>query len=100
MKRTLLITTAAVIAVGGSASAQDGHLVFLRDCAVCHGSYSSLNPVIGDKAGWAPFIKQGTKALVAAVISGTSSMPPRGGHPYLTDTEIKAAVEYIVSRSR
>ena len=45
-----------------------------------------MKPKLGDKAGW-----------VASTIKGKGAMPPRGGHPNLSDSDIKAAVEYMES---
>lgn len=100
--KLVLCVVAATTLVATSTSAQDrrlvdGHLVYVRNCAVCH---TTLSPMVGDKAAWEPFIKMGTKSLVKLVISSGGTMPPRGGHLGLSDQEIAAAVEYIVSRSR
>lgn len=76
---------------------QYGRQVFLRDCAVCH---TTLSPRIGDKDAWAPFLQMDEKALVDLVISGGGSMAPRAGRPSLSDSDIKAAVQYIVSRAK
>ncbi len=96
MKLALCVVAAAML-VATSASAQDGHLVYVRNCAVCH---NALSPRIGDKAAWEPWLKMETKTLVTGVISGMGMMPARAGHPGLSDREIAAAVEYIESRSR
>lgn len=87
---------AMVVAVG--AHAANGQQVYAKDCAMCHDN--NVGPKLGDKAAWAPRLKLGTDALVAAVISGKGMMPPRGGHQNLSDGDIKAAVEYIESQSK
>jgi cytochrome c5 len=76
---------------------QYGRQVFVRNCAVCH---TTLSPRIGDREAWAPFLQMDEKALVDAVISGGGSMAPRAGRPSLSDDDIKAAVQYIVSVSK
>ena len=88
---TLTLMTAA------QAAAAEGQEVYAKNCAVCH---NNLKPKLGDKAAWEPLIKQGNDALVAAVIKGKGAMPPRGGKPNLSDDDIKAAVEYIVGKSK
>ena len=59
-------------------------------------------PKFGDKAGWAPRIEQGMDTLYANSINGfqgkTGVMPPKGGNPSLSETEIKAAVDYMVGQ--
>jgi cytochrome c5 len=77
--------------------AASGQAVFEQNCAVCH---KMLSPKFGDKAAWAPRIKQGTDALVASVIKGKGGMPARAGKPDLSDDDIKAAVEYVTSKSQ
>jgi len=88
---TLMLMTAA------QAAAAEGQEVYAKSCAICH---NNLKPKLGDKAAWEPLIKQGNDALVAAVIKGKGAMPPRGGKPNLSDDDIKAAVEYIVGKSK
>ncbi len=98
MKRVLygFVAAAALLAAGG-AQAEDGQAVYNQNCAACH---NNLEPKIGNKTAWAPLIKQGTDTLVAAVIKGKGAMPARAGKPNLADADIKAAVEYIESKSQ
>jgi cytochrome c5 len=84
-----------VLIIAPQALAADGQAVYTQNCAVCH---NNLDPKLSDKAAWAPRIKQGDDALVAAVISGKGAMPARAGKPALSDDDIKAAVEYIESK--
>jgi cytochrome c5 len=76
------------------AVAADGQAIYDANCAACH---KNLKPKLGDKAAWEPLIKQGEDALVASVIKGKGTMPPRGGKPKLSDDDIKAAVQYMES---
>ena len=88
-----MIKLIAAIAAG----AADGKEIYAKACAVCH---NNLPPKLGDKAAWEPRIKQGVDAMVAAVIKGKGTMPPKAGKPSLTDAEIRAAVEYMMERAR
>ena len=91
---TILIAAAALW-LGTRASADDGKETYTKSCALCH---SALSPkLVGDKAAWEPRLKQGPEVLVATVIKGKGAMPPKGGNVKLSDAEIKAAVEYMVS---
>lgn len=91
---TFLIAAAATL-VATQASAAEGKEIYTKSCALCH---SALSPkLVGDKAAWEPRIKQGTEALVASVIKGKGAMPPKGGNTSLSEADIKAAVEYMVS---
>jgi cytochrome c5 len=88
---------ASIFIVASGAQAADGQAVYTQNCAGCH---QMLAPKTGDKAAWAPLIKQGTDTLVASVIKGKGMMPARGGHANLSDADIKASVEYIESKSK
>ena len=57
-------------------------------------------PKLGDKAAWAPRLKAGKAALVAAVIKGKGAMPPKGGNASLSDDAVKAAVDHMLSSVR
>jgi len=63
------------------ALAADGQAIYKANCAPCH---NAMKPKLGDKANW-----------VESTIKGKGTMPPRGGHPNLSDSDIKAAVEYM-----
>lgn len=92
-----LVMAAAGLAVTGGTVAADGKAVYDKACAVCH---KAVPPKLGDKKAWEPLAKQGTDALVATVVKGKGDMPPNGGSPSLSQADIKAAVEYMLSRVR
>jgi cytochrome c5 len=74
--------------------------VFDKVCTVCHTAGVANAPKPGDKAAWAPRIKTGMDALLQSVIKGKGAMPPKAGNPSLSDAEIRAAIEYMVSQSK
>jgi cytochrome c5 len=86
----------AAVATTGVALA-DGQAVYDANCAMCH---KMMKPKTGDKAAWAPLISQGVDALTATTIKGKGMMPPKGGKPNLSDADIKAAVQYMVDKSK
>ena len=91
----LVLATTVALAASASGFAADGKEIYVKSCAMCH---ANLSPKLSDKAAWAPRLKLGTDAMVASVIKGKGSMPPRGGKATLSDDEIKAAVEYMESQ--
>ena len=92
---TNLLIAAAAMLLGSQVSAADGKEIYNKSCALCH---SAISPkLVGDKAAWEPRLKQGTEVLVASVIKGKGAMPPKGGNASLSEADIKAAVEYMVS---
>ncbi len=96
MKRALLVLGATAALVGtGQVAAADGKAVYDKSCAACH---KVMDPKLGDKAAWAPRIKQGAAALTAAAIKGKGAMPPKGGAA--ADADVKAAVDYMISQSK
>lgn len=80
-----------------------GKRVFDKTCGLCHGAGVGGAPRPGDQANWAPRVAQGMDTLYRHALEGftgaTSYMPARGGAA-LTDTEVKAGVDYLVSLSR
>jgi|SRR5690348_14134341 len=86
------VTQAA--SAGGSA---EGKAVYDQTCHVCHGTGLAGSPKFGDKAAWAPRIATGMPALYNAALHGLNAMPPKGGNAQLTDAQVKAAVDYMVS---
>ena len=98
MKRIIAsIVMGAAALTTATTGAADGKEVYAKACAVCH---TAIPPKLGDKTAWASRIAPGTDALVAAVIKGKGAMPPKAGNSSLSDADIKAAVEYMVSQSK
>lgn len=81
-----------------------GPQVYNAACNACHGSGIGGAPVTGDTAAWISRIAQGSGTLRDHAINGfqgsTGVMPPKGGRIDLSDQEIIAAVDYMVSQSR
>jgi len=81
-----------------------GPQVFNQACNACHGSGIGGAPKSGDKAAWAPRIAQGMDTLHKHALQGfqgkSGVMPPKGGWVNLSDPEITAAVDYMVSQSK
>ena len=105
MKKLVLAATVALAATGTTVVLADGKGTYQQACFACHGTGAAGAPKMGDKALWAPRIKQGMATLETHAIKGFSSkpgvmMPPKGGRMDLSDADIKAAVAYIVSQSK
>ncbi|WP_245539463.1 c-type cytochrome [Thiofilum flexile] len=76
----------------------EGEKVYKSLCFSCHDVGVSGSPKLTDKAAWEPRIATGMEALYASTMNGKNLMPPRGGNPALTDAQLKAAVDYMVSQ--
>jgi len=84
-------------AAGGAA---DGKKVYDATCTACHTAGVANAPKLGDKAAWAPRIKQGMDTLVQSATKGKGAMPPKGGNASLSDADLRAAIEYMVSQAK
>ena len=81
-------------------AAADGKKVYDATCTACHTAGLANAPKPGDKAAWAPRVKLGMDAMVQSAIKGKGAMPPKGGASNLSDAEVRAAVEFMVSQSK
>jgi cytochrome c5 len=95
--RTLRNTSLALLALlaADPTAATEGEQVYVKACAMCH---NAMPPKLGDKKAWEPRLQQGREALVAAVIKGKGAMPPKAGNPALSEKDIEAAVDYMLSQ--
>src|SRR3989454_8869807 len=82
-----------------AAGSRTGEQVYKAVCTNCHQTGVAGAPKIGDKAAWAPHIKEGLNELVGEAIKGVRAMPPRGGDASLTDEEVARAVVYMANQS-
>jgi cytochrome c5 len=79
---------------------RDGATVYNAVCVACHATGVAGAPKTGDKAAWAPRIATGNAALLNSATNGKNAMPARGGAADLTDAELKAAVDYLIGKSK
>jgi len=93
---------AFLIAVGSATAQAKGVDVYKKSCAVCHDKGIAGAPVTGNKAAWAPRIKQGKQALYTIAIKGKpgTAMAAKGGNASLSDADVKAAVDYMIGKSK
>ena len=92
----------APAAAGPAPSAEvlaKGEKIYTATCVACHGAGVLGAPKFGDKAAWQPRIAKGIDALYSTSLNGLNMMPPRGGNAALKDDELKAAVDYMVSKA-
>jgi len=90
---------ASLVMMAGQAFAADGKAVYEATCAACHGMGVAGAPKLGDKAAWAPRLKD-MAAAKAAAIKGKGVMPAKGGNSSLSDADVNAAVDYIAAQSK
>jgi len=82
------------------AAAKSGAEVVAAACNACHGAGVLGAPKIGDKEAWGQRLlaQGGIDGLTASAIQGKGGMPPKGG-AMVSDGEIRAAVEHMLSES-
>ena len=76
-----------------------GEEVYNAVCMSCHTSGAAGSPIIGNRQQWIERISEGKEHLYKQAINGVGVMPAKGGVPTLSDDEVKAAVDYIISKS-
>ena len=100
------LAAAAVTVPTPVATVMTGPQVYNAACIVCHQpGVATGAPTIGDVAAWAPRIAQGMDTLYMHALGGFTGpkgtfMPPKGGRVDLSDSEIKAAVDYLVEQAK
>ncbi|HEY4801243.1 MAG TPA: c-type cytochrome [Paraburkholderia sp.] len=90
------------IKVAASVPTAGGEKVFKSVCFMCHQTGAGGAPILGNKGDWAPRIAKGKPTLYKHALEGFTGnngmMPSRGGNPSLKDDEVKAAVDFMVSK--
>lgn len=76
-----------------------GEQIYTANCLSCHGAGVLGAPKFGDKTLWGPRIAQGIDTLHTNALNGIRMMPPKGGNATLKDEDVKAAVDYMVSKA-
>ncbi len=93
----LVITT--VIMFGASSAIANGEVTYKQVCMACHGAGVAGAPKVGDKAKWAPLIKEGQVHITSDGYSGVRAMPAKGGKPDLSVEQFASAVVYMANQS-
>jgi len=80
---------------------RDGRAIWLENCMVCHGDGMDNAPRTDRFEEWAQRIQQPREVLYSHSIEGFIGpdydiMPPRGGNPALSDSQVELAVDYML----
>lgn len=104
MKKVVTIAASVVLMSVATSAFASGEKTFKAACIACHGTGAAGSPKLGDKAAWANRIKQGNDTLYTHAIKGFKGakgfMPAKGGRADLSDADVKAAVDYMVAKSK
>lgn len=93
-------TPAVAVATTASNTSAEGKKVYDSACFACHATGVANSPILGNKEAWAARIETGMDALYTTALKGKGAMPPKGGNLTLDDNKVKAAVDYMVSKSQ
>jgi cytochrome c5 len=74
-----------------------GQATFNKVCAQCHDNAGGVAPVIGDRESWVNRSPLWSAVLIQHAKNGHLGMPAKGGEPGLSDKEVEAAGEYMLS---
>ena len=80
-------------------NAQAGKALYTQVCQACHAAGVLGAPKFGNKADWAPRIKDPMDTIYNYALHGKGNMPPKGGSN-ASDADVKAAVDYMVSAAK
>lgn len=104
MKKLIVAVSALAMLGLASQAFADGKATYQQVCFACHGTGAAGAPKIGDKAAWKSHIAKGKPTLYKHAIHGFKGskgfMPAKGGRTDLSDDQVKAAVDYMVSMSK
>ena len=91
----------ASVAYGGT---MDGSVIYGNLCTGCHTAGVAGAPKLDAAGIGARMAAQGMDMLITNAITGYTGsagvMPAKGGNPSLTDDQVKATVEWMVSQSK
>ncbi|GHD81911.1 c-type cytochrome [Vogesella fluminis] len=95
-------TQAAPAPQAASDTPHIGESPYKKTCSMCHASGAAGAPIAGNKGDWASRIAAGKEQLYQHAIVGFTGekgmMPAKGGNAALSDDEVKAAVDYMLSK--
>ena len=73
--------------------------LYVGRCAMCHLPGIGGAPKVGDRQEWTRRVRAGINSVYRNAIEGIdySAMTPKAGHTDLTDAQIRAVVDYMLS---
>ncbi|MBU9380351.1 c-type cytochrome [Burkholderia gladioli pv. alliicola] len=81
------------------ADAGAGKALYDSVCMACHATGVLGAPKFGNKADWAPRLKDSMDTVYNYALHGKGAMPPKGGSN-APDDQVKAAVDYMVGAAK
>ncbi|OUS11612.1 cytochrome C [Gammaproteobacteria bacterium 53_120_T64] len=89
---------------GGSEVDAVGKSIHDSACKICHGNGVAGAPITGDRDDWRERSQQDKALIYQHALEGfqgeSGAMPAKGGRAQLDDSAVKAAVDYMLEKSR
>ena len=96
------VKAAPKVVIDKKALSMSGEQVYQKSCLACHASGAAGAPKLGDVAAWKPRVSKGKDALYASAFKGVpgTAMMARGTCASCSDKELKAAVDFMLSKAK
>lgn len=80
----------------------DAEAKYMASCFACHSTGAAGAPKVGpgNASEWEPRMEKGMDAVMANVINGVNTMPPKGLCFDCTDADLRAIVDYMLEASQ
>lgn len=93
---TISALTTTTVPTFVTTGVEAGHDLYVTNCAQCHGAGAQGVAGIGPALLGSDFLANTSKDdWVDMVVEGRGAMPPRGGHPDLSDDDIASIYEFL-----
>lgn len=89
---------ATIMKVAAKSGPLSGEEVYQQYCSVCHAMGVAGAPLLGDDAAWKPRVAKGMDVLLKHVVEGYNAMPAKGTCMACTESELEAAIEYMLDQ--
>ncbi|MDR9436704.1 MAG: c-type cytochrome [Thiohalophilus sp.] len=90
------VVSLALLGLASVTQAAEGQNTYQQACFACHGTGAAGAPKL-EKSAWADRLSKGKETLYNHAINGFNAMPAKGGRADLSDADVKAAVDFMVS---
>ena len=83
-------------------ASRSGIQVYKKSCAGCHAGGIANAPKLSDKTAWKPRLAKGSDALYSSALNGVpgTAMMKKGNCMDCSDSELKAAVDFMTSKAK
>lgn len=95
------LSVCCIFALPAAAFADEGGDVYKQACAICHATGIQNipgTPKLGVPADWNGRLAAGRPEILHSVLKGKGAMPPKGGNASLSDAQVAAALDYMLSK--